>query len=191
MPGADGVAILIAGVLSLWATTRLLAVRVAPDASRAAGSTARLLAGIVGGVALLLGGTVSSQPLYWAAAGVAAISTAAAVGIRLEIGRAFGAPAHAIPSLVRRPPGTPGSVSATAALTAAGGAFATASLAFHLRLLGPSDPALVALAAYVGMLFECWLEGVGKPTGWQRPLRAAAAALVSAALATALVILLP
>ena len=184
MPGMSAVVFLLAGVLSLWIVARLFVLR-ADTPATAAGP--RLLAAATVGGLLVVAGNATSMPLYAAAAGVAAIAAAAAIGVRLEIGRVYRAPAYAIPSLAHRPPGTPGAISAAAALTGAAAAFASAALAYRLRLLGPSDPALVALAAYLGMMFDCWLE----PKSSNRTVNAGAAAIVAAIIGTFLVVLLP
>jgi len=189
MPGMSAVVFLLAGVLSLWIVARLFVLRADPTAATASGT--RLLAAAAVGVLLAIAGNATSSPQYAAAAGVAAIAAAAAIGVRLEVGRAYRAPAHAIPSLAHRPPGTPGTISAAAALTGAAAAFASAALAYRLRLLGPSDPALVALAAYLGMMFDCWLEGVWAGGSGRRAVAAVAAAIVAALIGTLLVVLLP
>ncbi len=194
MPSVTAVAAVLAGVVSLWVIARLLASRgpgsVTPPLPSVR-SGARLLAAATSGTALIVAAPALSQPLYVTAAGVAALCTAAAIGVRGEIGRAYGAPAYAIPSLRTVPPGAPGSISAAAALAAAAAAFVVAALAFGVRLLGPSDPALVALAAYVAMLFEVWVDGTWKPAGAARLVSAAGAALLGAILGFGLVFGLP
>lgn len=194
MPGMTAVVAVLAGVVSLWAIARLLASRGAGFDTTplpAARSGARLLAAATIGATLTVAAHALPQSVYVAAAGVAALCTATAIGVRWEIGRTYGAPAYAIPSLRTVPPGTCGSISAAAALAAAAAAFIIAALAFGVRLLGPSDPALVALAAYVAMLFEVWIDGAWKPAGSARLVSAAGAALLGAALAFGLVLWLP
>lgn len=194
MPGMTAIVVVLAGVVSLWAVARLLVSRVAPsDATPLppVRSGARLLAAATVGVALAIAAPALPQPVCATAAGVAALCTAAGVGVRWEIGCAYGAPAYAIPSLRTVTPGAPGSISAAGALAAAGAAFIIAALAFGVRLLGPSDPALVAVAAYVAMLCEVWMDGAWKPAASARLVSAAGAALLGAALAFALVLWLP
>jgi len=194
MPGVTAVVIVLAGVVSLWAVARLLAFRAANSNNTALPSAragARLLAAATIGAALAIAAPAVPQPMYAAAAGVAALCTAAAIAVRGEIGRAYGAPAYAIPSLRTVTPGTPGSISAAGALAAAAAASIIAAVAFSVRLLGPSDPALVALAAYVAMLLEVWVDGAWKPAGSARLFSAAGAALLGAALAFGLVFWLP
>ena len=194
MPGVTAVAAVLTGVVSLWVIARLLASRgpgsgTPPLPSVRSGT--RLLAAATSGTALIVAAPALSEPMYVTAAGVAALCTAAAIGVRGELGLAYGAPAYAIPSLRTVPPGTPGSTSAAAALAAAAAAFVVAALAFGVRLLGPSDPALVALAAYVAMLFEIWVDGTWKPPGAARLVSAAGAALLGAVLGFGLVFWLP
>lgn len=194
MPGVTAVVVVLVGVVSLWAVARLRVSRTGGfDGTPLPGprAGARLLAAATIGTTLIVAAPALPQPLYVAAAGVAALCTAAAIGVRWEIGRADGAPAYSIPSLRTLPPGTCGSISAAAALAAAAAAFIIATLAFGVRLLGPSDPALVALAAYAAMLFEVWIDGAWKPAGSARLVAAGGAALLGAVLAFGLVRWLP
>jgi len=194
MPRVTAVTAVLAGVVSLWAIARLLASRAPVSGTTplpAVRSGPRLVAAATSGAALIVAAPALPQPMYVTAAGVAALCTAAAIGVRGEFGRSYGVPAYVIPSLRTVPPGTSGSISAAAAFAAAAAAFLVAALAFGVRLLGPSDPALVALAAYVAMLFEVWVDGTWKPTGAARLVSAVAAALLGAVLGFGLVFWLP
>jgi uncharacterized membrane protein len=190
MTTAAALVTVLFGVVALLLTARLLLRRHTLRSPRPAAGAA-VPAAAIAGVVLALIGQVTTAPLYWAAAGVAAISTATAIALRFEVGAVFRIPAYTVPSLGRRPPGSPGAISAAAALAAAAGALATAALAYRVRLLGPSDPALVALAAYLGMLVDCRFEEAFGPRGLARAAGGAAAALLAALLAAALVVLLP
>jgi uncharacterized membrane protein len=190
MPAPNAVLLLLTGVLSLWALARLVAARLASGRPPAA-ALARMLAAATVGLLLTLVAALSTAPMYWLAAAVAAFATAAAIAVRLQFGTAFDGPAYAIPSLAHRAPGTPGALSAAAAVAGAGSAFAIATLAFRLRLLGPSDPALVSLAAYLGLLAECRLERSASGSRTRLALTAAVAAALAAIVAAALVVFLP
>ncbi len=193
MPGASAVAVVLGGLVALWGCARLI-VRVATDpgairpSSEAASQT---VAAALVGVALALTAPATGQPMYWAAAAVAALSTAAAVGLAREIGSVFGEPAYALPTLSITATDAPGSISAAAGLAAAVGALATAALAFQVRMIGPSDAGLIAFAAFFAMLFERWLAGVWKPPAATRWAPGALAALGGAGLASGFIALLP
>ncbi len=193
MPGASSVAVVLGGLVVLWGGARLI-VRKATDpgamrpASDAASQTA---AAALVGVAIALMAPATGQPMYWAAASVAALSTAAAVGLAREIGCVFGEPAYALPTLSITASDAPGSISAAAGLAAAVGALATTALAFQARMIGPSDAGLIAFAAFFAMLFERWLAGIWKPSSAIRLAPGALAALAGAALASGFIVLLP
>jgi hypothetical protein len=190
MPATGAVVTLLAGELLVLLLVRALARRAAAS-SRAPAVAARVLAAAAVGVALIVTGGFTVVPLYASAAGVAALCTALAVGVRLELGGIVSGPAYALPSLAQRAPGTPGAITALAAAAAAGAAFLAAAIAYGTRLLGPSDPALVALTAYLAVLLECALERTGGSGNGSAALRAALSALAAAVLAAAFVILLP
>ncbi|MGD8331276.1 MAG: hypothetical protein PVJ49_17730 [Acidobacteriota bacterium] len=191
MPATGAVVTLLAGELLILLLVRALARRAVTSPSRIPAAAARTLAATAVGVVLIGAGAFTTVPLYVAAAGVAALCTALAIGVRLELAGIMSGPAYALPSLVHRAPGTPGAVTGLAAAGAAGAAFLAAAMAYGTRLLGPSDPALVALAAYLGMLLECGLEATGGTGAGAATARAALSALLAAGLAAALVILLP
>lgn len=196
MPGTSALATLLAGVLALWGIAHVVAGRAAasrpePTLTRSDNPGTRLGAAAAVGVALYFLAPITPLPVYVVAASVAAISTAAAIGLGREIGAVFAAPAYAVPSLRVRPPSTRGCISGEAAVAAAAAAALTATLAFAVRLLGPSDGGPVFLAAMVGMLFERWLDGAWQPHGAARLAPTVIAGAVGASLAAAAVILLP
>ncbi len=193
MPGVSALITLLAGVLALWITARLTAAwsRSVRRELGGAGSAVRLAGALAVGVALGILAPATSEPMYVAAAAVAAIATGAAIGLGLEIGAVFAEPAYALPGLRPLPTPTRGAISAEAAVAAAAAAALTASLAFGLRLLGPSDGGPVFLAALVGMLFERWLDGAWQPHGAARVLPAILAGLLGAGMGAIWVILLP
>ncbi len=193
MPGASSVAVVLGGLVVLCGCARLI-VRTAADPGAlrpASGATSQTAAAALVGVALALTAPAMGQPMYWAAAAVAALSTAAAVGLAREIGTAFGEPAYALPTLSITESDAPGSMSAAAALAAATGALATAALAFQVRMIGPSDAGLIAFAAFFAMLFERWLAGIWKSSPGARWAPGALAALTGAVLASGFIVLLP
>ncbi len=193
MPGASSVAVVLGGLVVLWGCARLIVRKATdPDAMRpSSGAASRTAGAALVGVALALTAPATEQPMYWAAAAVAALSTAAAVGLAGEIGSVFGEPAYALPTLSITASDAPGSISAAAGLAAAVGASATAALAFQVRMIGPSDAGLIALAAFFAMLFEHWLAGFWKPSAATRWAPGALAALAGAALASGFIVLLP
>lgn len=190
MPATGAVVTLLAGELLVLLSVRALARRAASSPPPVPARAVRTLAAAAVGVALIAAGSFSAMPLYVAAAGVAALCTALAIGVRLDLGGIMSGPAYALPSLAHRAPGTPGAVTGLAAAGAAGAAFLAAAMAYGTRLLGPSDPALVALAAYLGMLLECALERAGGRGAGPAAARAALSALFAALCAAALVVLL-
>ena len=190
---ASSAAVVLGGLVVLWGSARLI-VRMAtnPGAMRPSSDAAsQTAAAALVGVALALTAAATEQPMYWAAAAVAAFSTAAAVGLAREIGSVFGEPAYALPTLSITASDAPGSISPAAGLAAAVGALATAALAFQVRMIGPSDAGLIAFAAFFAMLFEHWLVGVWKQSRVSRWAPGALAALAGAALASAFIVLLP
>ena len=193
MPGASSVAVVVGGLVVLWGCARLIVRKAtAPGAMRPSSDAAsQTAAATFVGVALALTAPAMGQPMYWAAAAVAALSTAAAVGLAREIGSVFGDPPYALPTLSITASDAPGSITAAAGLAAAIGALATAALAFQVRMIGPSDAGLIAFAALFAMLFEHWLAGVWKPFAAARWAPGALAALAGAALASGFIVLLP
>ena len=193
MPGASSVAVVVGGLVVLWGCARLIVRKAtAPGAMRPSSDAAsQTAAATFVGVALALTAPAMGQPMYWAAAAVAALSTAAAVGLAREIGSVFGDPPYALPTLSITASDAPGSITAAAGLAAAIGALATAALAFQVRMIGPSDAGLIAFAAFFAMLFEHWLAGVWKPFAAARWAPGALAALAGAALASGFIVLLP
>ena len=195
MPGVGPLLTLLAGVLVLWGIARILASR-SPNPPRrnlggAAGSALRLGGAVAIGAFLGVIAPATSEPMYVAAAAVAAISAGAAIGLGLEAGAVFAEPAYAIPTLRPQPASTRGTISAEAAAAAAAGAALTTTLAFGLRLLGPSDGGPVFLAAFLCMLFERWLDGAWQPQGATRVVPSLLAGLLGAGLGALWVILLP
>lgn len=193
MPGASSVAVVLGGLVVLCGCARLMVRKAAdPNAIRpSSGASSQATAAALVGVALALTAPATEQPMYWMAAAAAALSTAAAVGLALEIGTAFGEPAYALPTLSITVTDAPGSISAAAGLAAAVGAFATAAIAFQTRMIGPSDAGLITFAAFFAMLFERWLAGVWKSSPAARWAPGALAALAGAALASGFIVLLP
>ena len=193
MSSVGSLAVLLAGLVALCGCARLIAHRagdpgaVQPSSGAASHTAAAALVGIV----ITLIAPATTQPMFGAAAAVAAFCTAAAIGLGREIGAVFGEPAYGVPTLSIAESGAPGTVSAASAIAAAVGASAIAVVAFQVRLIGPSDGGLIAFAAFFAMLFERWLAGVWKPTGAARLAPDALAAVAGAALASGFVVLLP
>lgn len=190
MPDGYTVATLLGGVLSLWAMAGLLTNRVRTRGSRPA-SALRLSLGAAVGLSLIALATRAPQPVYAMIAGVAALTATAAIGVKLQVADGFGGPAYRLPGLSRVEAGATGSLTAAAAFAGAIAALVTVALAYRLRLLGPSDPGLVFLAAYVGMLLESWFDGAFSRRAASRPLGAAAATALAGLLAMLLAIALP
>ena len=195
MPGVAALVTLVGGVAMLWGVARLLASRSSTTAKRnlggAAGPAMRIGGAVTVGVVLGVIAPATSEPMYVAAAAVAAISAGAAIGLGLEVGATFAEPAYTLPKLRPCPASTRGAISAEAATAAAAGAALTAALAFGVRLLGPSDSGPVFLAAFLCMLFERWLDGAWQPHGAARILPSLLAGILGAGLGAISIILLP
>jgi len=190
MPDGYNVATLLGAVLSLWVAAGLLTNRLGRRASRPA-SALRVSLGAAVGLALMALASWAPQPVYATIAGVAALTATAAIGVKLQVADGFGGPAYRLPGLSRAEAGAPGSLTAAAALAAALAAFASVTVAYRLRLLGPSDPGLVFLAACLGMLLESWFDGAFSRRAASRPLGAAAAVALAGLAAMLLAIALP
>lgn len=190
MIDGSAVATLTGGVLFLWIGLGLLMRRLEPEGPRPA-SALRVTLGCAVGLGLIALAPLVPQPAYALMAGVAALTTTAAIGARLRVAGHFGGPTYRLPALRPTDPGTPGSLSAAAAVVGALAAVVIVALAFGLRLLGPSDPGLVFLAAGLGMLLECWFDGAFSRRAASRPLGAAAAAAIAGLAALLLGIALP
>ncbi len=193
MPGVGALVTLVIGVFALQGIARLVASRAAarPATPPEPAATLRLAAAAAIGFVLGVAAPTLSQPMYFTAAAVSAIGTAAAIGIAVTIRSAYAEPAYAVPSLRPRPAETPGALSAEAAAAAAAAAGLTAALAFGLRLIGPSDGGLVFLASFIGMLAERSIDGAWRPTGAARVVPAILGGLVGALAGGGAVLLLP
>ena len=187
-------ALLLAAVLGIWLVARLVRARagtrrpfteaVGPGRPAAGG----LAAVLVGAPLVLLSG-VTTWPGYVLAAAIGAFTTGAVVVVAGEIDDGFGTTFYSIPGLQAVAAGSPGARSAAGIAAGGCAALALPLFAAAIRLIGPGEAALIAVAALDAAGLDAWLRGRSSGgSGLGPPI---AAALLGALTSALLVAFLP